>query len=345
MDSLALCGFYGYKNYGDSLMLKAIKIFFKNLNIQVTSFSDKKSDEALNFKENDLLSNTINNYKYIALGGGGIIAPNFWFFKNNFHKKLEQNNLYLLNVNLTTEAEPILKEIGDKIKLAVVRDKYSANYAKQFIQEDKVIQTSDITLTLPSQKKQNDFSKKKAVVCLNYYIFKNFFSQNHRERIFAEKALVEIAAFLDYLNQQGFKITLVPCQTDIHVNDNVIHGILKGFAKCNLHWEYSSKNIESLILESDLLISARYHSSVFALKTGTKFIDITHHSKNANFLQEVGLSDFSINYWNLELNSIKNTFKKVCEFEGLGRISSNYGVCSNEEWNTTIASSFMKTDQ
>lgn len=345
MDSLALCGFYGYKNYGDTLMLRAIKGFFKNLDIQVSAFSDRKSDEAFYFKENDLLSNVINSYKYIALGGGGIISPNFWFFKNNFHKKLESDNLYLLNVNLTTEAEPILKEIGGKIKLAIVRDKYSAEYAKQFISEDKVIQTSDITLTLPSPQKQDDFAKKKAAVCLNYYIFKNFFSQNHRERIFAEKALIEIAAFLDYLHQQGYKITLVPCQTDLHVNDNIIHGVLKGFAKCNLHWEYSSKNIESLILESNLVISARYHSSLFALKTGTKFIDITHHSKNANFLQEAGLSDFSINYWNLELNSIKNTFKKVCEFEGLEKISAKYGVCCIEEWNTTIASLFTKSDQ
>lgn len=344
MDSLALCGFYGYKNYGDSLMLKAIKIFFKNLDIQVSSFSDKKSEEAFNFKENDLLANTIKNYKYIALGGGGIISSNFWFFKNNFHKKIESNNLYLLNVNLTTEAEPVLKEIKDKIKLAIVRDKYSVEYAKQFIGEDKVIQASDITLTLPSPQKQNNFSKKKAAVCLNYYIFKNFFSQNHRERIFAEKALIEIATFLDYLHQQGYQITLVPCQTDLHVNDNIIHALLKGFAKCNLHWEYSSKNIESLILESDLVISSRYHSSLFALKTGTKFIDITHHSKNANFLKEVGLSDFSVNYWNLEFNSIKNTFKKVCEFESLEKISSEYGVSCIEEWNTTVASSFTKSD-
>lgn len=345
MDSLALCGFYGYKNYGDSLMLKAIRNYFKNLEIQVTAFSDKKSEEAFSFKENDLLNNTINNYKYVALGGGGIISPSFWFFKNNFDKKIESDNLYLFNVNLTTEAEPVLKEIGSKIKLAIVRDKYSADYARKFLSEEKVVETCDISLTLPVPPKQNNFSKKKVVVCLNYYIFKNFFSQNHRERIFAEKALIEIAAFLDYLHHQGFGITLVPCQTDINVNDNVIHGVLKGFTKCNLHWEYSSKNIETLILESDLVISTRYHSSLFALKTGTKFIDITHHSKNANFLQEVGLSDFSVNYWNLELNSIKNTFKKVCEFEGLDKISSKYGVCCIEEWNTTVASSFTKSDQ
>jgi polysaccharide pyruvyl transferase WcaK-like protein len=333
MSNLALCGFYGYKNYGDSLMRSAIIDFFKNINISAAVFSDKESEEALNFKKENIFEKILPSFEYIALGGGGIISPNFWFFKNNFHKQVnDQQRLCLFNVNLTVEAQPILAEIGPKIALAVVRDSYSLEYAKQFIPKDNVMYAPDISLTLESNFVESE-PLKQVVVCLNYYIFKNFFSQNHRERLFAEKAMVEIASFLDYLSSQGYQIVLAPCQTDSDVNDNVIHGVLKGFIKSHdVRWEYSSSKLESLINESSLVISSRYHSSLFALKQQTKFIDITHHSKNANFLKELGLQDFSINYWEVELNKLKNTFEKVKKNETLMKVSSEYGVSSRKKW-------------
>lgn len=320
----SICGFYGYQNYGDSLMLRQLKDFFLKKNVLPSVFSDRTSLESQDYRSNNLFESDI-----IALGGGGIITPNFWFFKQGLDKRIEKQSLILLNVGLTTEAIPVFESLGDRIDLLVVRDKFSEELALKYY-PDRVVYAPDISYL---DYKGQSPKLKVVSVCLNYYIFKNFFSQNRREKIFAEKAIIELASFLDWLNQLGYKINLIACQTDNEVNDNTVNAVLNGFLTTKATWMFDNSNIEDVINSSELLISSRYHTSLFALKAGIPFIDITHHSKNLNFLKDVGLTDFSINYWQLELNALKEKYKKVTNCELLTNISKQYGVYCNEGWN------------
>lgn len=325
----ALCGFYGYHNYGDTLMLNELTNFLEKIGIQAIAYSDRQAEEGeITVNHYDNLNTS--DYSMIALGGGGIISDSFWFFKKKLYENLDRP-LILFNVGLTTEAIPVFEKVKDKIKLLVVRDKFSFNLASKYY-PGKVIHAPDISFLKKDGLSYPKSFNNNILVCLNYYIFKNYFSQLNRERIFAEKAIIEISSFLNSLTNKGSTISLIPCQTDGEVNDNIILGLLNGFLSKKAQWFYDRNDIERVILNSDLLISSRYHSSLFALKAGIPFIDITHHSKNSNFLKDVKLEEFSISYWNLELNSLTEKYKNAIDSPKFLQAQHDYGVLTDESW-------------
>jgi polysaccharide pyruvyl transferase WcaK-like protein len=326
MRNVSLCGFYGYENYGDTLMLRGLCRFINSEGAQCLPFSDRGTLEAHHYTKLPL-----NDEGIIALGGGGIITPNFWFFKQGLEKKIPNHKLILLNVGLTTESIPVFEKIKNQIELIVVRDKFSLELATRYYPEEMVIYTPDIGFYRFDPVEEVK-AEKIVTVCLNYYIFKNYFSSNNRDRIFAEKAIIELATFLNWLETLGYSTCIVPCQTDTEVNDNTVNAVLNGFLNKKAKWIYNNYEIENVISKSSLVISSRYHSSLFALKSGVPFIDITHHSKNLNFLKDVGLTDFSVNYWNLELNTLKEKYEKVINFSKLKEIRDAYGVYCKEGW-------------
>jgi len=330
MSTLSLCGFYGYKNYGDTLMRRCLCYYLGTLGFKVTVFSSRESDEAFSYKNLNP-----NKADVIALGGGGIITNNFWYIKDGLYKDLkEDQKLIFLNVNLTLESIPVLKLLKDKLSLVVVRDVFSYDLAVEVLEDpDKIILASDISYIYKEKERVvNSINNKKVSICLNNYIFKDYFSNNSRQRIFAEKALIEISEFLKWLKAFKNKISLIPSQIDIEVNDNTIHGIVNGYIGGANDWTYSNEYIEDKLRNSSLIISARYHTTLFAIKHAIPFVDITHHSKNSNLLKELRLDKFSVNYWNINLEDLK---KKAFEAENskeISEISSSYGVCSRERW-------------
>ena len=306
MSNISLCGFYGFNNYGDSLMLENLKTFFNSFGLRVKIFSDRESEESFSFKTLNPNSSDI-----VALGGGGIITKNFWYIKTELYKELrDDQKLILINVNLTQESVPVLEILGDR---------------------DKVILASDISFLSQDKKPYNQKSNKVSV-CLNYYIFKDFFSSNERNRIYAKKAIIELAEFIKWLRTFNYKIQLVPCQVDKEVNDNTVHGILNAYIGGADNWIYSNEYFESNINHSSLIISARYHSTLFAIKNAIPFVDITHHSKNSNLLKDLNLENLSVNYWKISLEDLK---KKAFEAQNSSQIletSLSYGVSSRENW-------------
>jgi polysaccharide pyruvyl transferase WcaK-like protein len=329
---ISLCGFYGYENYGDTLMSQRLKEFFGTSGFEVKIFSDRESSESLSFKKDNCLASDI-----VAIGGGGIVNQNFWFFKNNLHNEIYKQKLILLNVNLTEDSAPVLSELKDKISLAVVRDSYSEQIAKRYL--SNVIFAPDISFLdknfgIVKQEKKNIVS-----VCLNYYIFKNFFSSNIREKVYAERAIIEIASFLNWLTDRyQYEVRLIACQSDNEVNDNTVNAVLNGFLKRKAKWIYDKNLLEENIQESRFIISSRYHSSLFALKSEVPFLDITHHSKNLAFLRDVNLLDCSVDYWFIELNKLINKYEKHIKNLDLSNISRSYGVSCNESWSHVLNS-------
>ena len=340
MSNVSLCGFYGFNNYGDTLMLDCLSSFLKSSGLSVSVFSDRKSDESFCYKKVGP-----NKSDIIALGGGGIITQNFWYIKEGLYKYLrDDQKLILLNVNLTSESVPVLALLRDKISLAVVRDRFSYDLALKFLMdESKVILASDISYIYNVKKinegytdSLSDKKEKKVSVCLNSYIFKDYFSNDSRQRIYAEKALIEISEFLKWMKTFNHKVQLVPSQVDTEVNDNTIHGILNGYIGGANKWIYTNEHIEHNLKNSSLIISARYHTTLFAIKNSIPFIDITHHSKNSNLLKDLGLQEFSINYWKIGLEELKKKAFEAQNSDLISEISSSYGVSSREDWSKVL---------
>jgi polysaccharide pyruvyl transferase WcaK-like protein len=61
-----------------------------------------------------------------------------------------------------------------------------------------------------------------------------------------------------------------------------------------------------IIAASDAVISSRLHSSVFAFSNGVPFVDITHHSKNGNFLELIGKGSDSVSFWEYDSDKMHN---------------------------------------
>ena len=340
MSNVSLCGFYGFNNYGDTLMLDCLSSFLKSSGLSVSVFSDRKSDESFCYKKVGP-----NKSDIIALGGGGIITQNFWYIKEGLYKYLrDDQKLILLNVNLTSESVPVLTLLREKISLAVVRDRFSYALALKFLMdESKVILASDISYIYNVKKinegytdSLSDKKEKKVSVCLNSYIFKDYFSNDCRQRIYAEKAVIEISEFLKWMKTFNHKVQLVPSQVDTEVNDNTIHGILNGYIGGANKWIYTNEHIEHNLKNSSLIVSARYHTTLFAIKNSLPFIDITHHSKNSNLLKDLGLQEFSINYWKIGLEELKKKAFEAQNSDLISEISSSYGVSSREDWSKVL---------
>jgi polysaccharide pyruvyl transferase WcaK-like protein len=56
----------------------------------------------------------------------------------------------------------------------------------------------------------------------------------------------------------------------------------------------------NVIAAADCVVSSRLHSSVFAFSSGVPLVDLTHHSKNSNFLELVGRTQDSVSYWDFD---------------------------------------------
>lgn len=68
---------------------------------------------------------------------------------------------------------------------------------------------------------------------------------------------------------------------------------------------------------SDLIISQRFHSTIFAISNKKPFIDITHHDKNLGFLETMGLTERSINYWRFDIDKMKNLINKPINLDSI----------------------------
>ena len=206
-----------------------------------------------------------------------------------------------------------------------------------------MVLTSDISYIYNVNKLDKEYTdslsnkkEKKISVCLNSYIFKDYFSNDSRQRIYAEKSLIEISEFLKWMKKFDYKVQLVPSQVDKEINDNTIHGVLNGYMGGANNWIYTNEHMEQNLKNSSLIVSARYHTTLFAIKNSIPFIDITHHSKNSNLLKDLGLEEFSINYWKIGLEELKKKAFEAQNSDLISEISSSYGVSSREGWNKVL---------
>ena len=114
MPSISLCGFYGYKNYGDTLMLDCLSSFLKSSGLSVSVFSDRKSDESFSYKKLDPKINedgSINSMIDMFGGSGGFTTGYINYlndkYDNNIDWKNNINKIYHFDMN-----EDVVKSAG-----------------------------------------------------------------------------------------------------------------------------------------------------------------------------------------------------------------------------------------
>ena len=308
---IALLGFYGKHNFGDDLMAYHLpRIVSCNNQYEVQLFSDVDTDNI----KNGLKSEDYLEYDIIVIGGGGIIAPNFWAFTKGRLEKLIacKKDICFLNVNVI---EDLLDEsqFVDKLKTLNarwwVRDLDSVEILKKL---------GIIAYYLPDVSTLKDVvspslrtsENKKLSVFLNSYILENLSSNNVSDFLLAHQNIRVLAKFLDWMIHFNWEVTFYPCQCSPYYDDRISAALTYSLIdnKNKAKWETNSVNWQDMldeIIDSDLLISMRYHPTIIALSNNIPVIDITHHNKNKHILQQLNLDNLiSANYKSLDIDQL-----------------------------------------
>lgn len=287
MAAVSLIGFYHGKNWGDEQLRVNITKLLEELGCEIKV--NKNHLEELE--------------KIVVFGGGNIIQPSLWIFKDI--NKLKNKKLIMLNIGITTEAKDLLPKLADLNCLWIVRDKYSVNLLSQN-NITNVIFAPDICLSSfkDTAIKNND---KILITTFNYYIFHNIFSNDYKKKIAAERAYREITDFLFWMLSFDWQVVLVPLQISQHIDDRITNSYAAGLLQNKVTTIWDNNNLINYLKYSSFILSTRYHLSIYALANNIPFIDIIHHSKNANLHNDIGLKGHTINYYTVLQESLINS--------------------------------------
>jgi polysaccharide pyruvyl transferase WcaK-like protein len=308
---IALCGFYAKNNFGDDLMAHHLtKVLSINNSHTVNLFSDKSADGV----ENGFLSGGHLNSDIIAIGGGGIVNPDFWVFKGDGMNQLKASNkpVVFINVNVTPDFTTKTGFIEDLKNLKAkwwVRTQQSVD-----ILADAGIPSSLLPDVSFRDGVVNHFKKKigrkNMSVFLNSYVFnKLIHNDNVNEFLQALHNLRIISHYCDWMAKFGWNITFYAAHTDKFVDDRIPSSLAFGsmLKKEHAQWIAEPQTWDELledISRSDLVLSMRFHSTTTAIASGVPCVDITHHAKNKSLLEEIGIEDSSTNYSSLSFNDL-----------------------------------------
>ena len=312
MKSIALCGFYGKNNMGDDLMQHHLATILQQGNPKkLTIFSDCNSGSA----QNGLRSDRFMNSSTIFIGGGGIIEPDFWAFRDGRLQEMliEKKEVVFLNVSVYESLKQNLV-FQEQLRLLnaewIVRDNRSATILSSIGIESLVVPDVAFSYTSESQAgglwgkdyiaqhfKTPDDDDNVMLFYPNYYAFaKNFGGNNtFEDSIKYMSFTLNMARFIDWMASFGWKTFIMPAQTDKYIDDRLIGAAIYAQVRIKelVTWipdTISFAHHESAISRVKLILSMRYHASVLAIKNNIPCIDILHHDKNRGLWEDVGLS-------------------------------------------------------
>lgn len=289
-------GWYNHHNVGDESYKTTFPKLFKS---HTLTFSDKISD--------------LKDESLIILGGGNIL-------KKYFIDELKKvNNKRIIGFSIGME-ENI--EIPDNLfEHIYARDFKTIELLKSknipcsyvpdaaFCLEPK--ETNYINNHLKSENL--DVCSKKITVVLNSYILYNNSNSLSRDFINFHKFSNDFTKIID---ENNHNFIFLPFGTSMPVDDRTINSWVA--SKCKYHKKnliiFDRINYQeclNIIYSSDLVISTRLHSSIFSFISGTPFIDITHHSKNEEFLKTIKKEENSISFWDFNSYKMKSLINNL----------------------------------
>ena len=339
MASVGLCGFYGKNNFGDDLMaLHLEKILSSNGKNQVKLYSDAFSKNVNKFQNNGYLDNDI-----IVIGGGGIVDEKFWIFENGGIKKLIDSgkrivflNVNIVDYNLKNNFQEDLKKLN---AVWWVRDLSSVHLLNNIgIGSNYLPDVSFSGNVLENKKYPEKANKKVLSVFLNAHAFTDEYQNQSIDGYLESQHYMRVLAkYFDWMESFGWEVHFIPCQTSGLADDRIPGGVIFSMMKSRhkTFWitrRLSPKHINRKIENSNLVVSSRYHSTTMSIAAGVKTLDITHHLKSKNFLDDLNLKELTVDYSSL---SVAALIKATENLEYSTRFKENveaYNKKSLEHW-------------
>jgi polysaccharide pyruvyl transferase WcaK-like protein len=269
---IGVLGWYGKKNIGDDAFCKVMRDFFENpapmVGDDVYFYTPPKKPEG----------------DVIILGGGAVVAP---YYLDLLPK---DKPLYALGVSLEYESE------ADLIRNMPFREVVVRQEADMPLLNDmpfKVTLAPDLAFWYKTPYKPAPENRSRHVgVLLTDYIKPAIDRPFDKFGERYQKFILEMAARLDSLIEEGYVIHLYPCSTGGYGDDRRINLDVKAFMKNEpvLHLEtFTPEKLIGHLAWCDFTICMRFHAHIFSAIAKTPFISIPFTRKVRGFINENGL--------------------------------------------------------
>jgi polysaccharide pyruvyl transferase WcaK-like protein len=279
-----ILGWYDHDNVGDEAYKLAFPMLFKDHKF---TFGEKIQGKP----------------ETIILGGGDVLSPKFL-------KALEahpQAKKYALSINL--RPEDINKQLAQFDRII------SRNFIDlRTVDNYKIQCLPDFTFVLEGNKENGKqlikklFDRHRSELYENVVVLTLNSFLCVREKILArdyvafDKICYDLAKLMDHTNAS---FILLPFGNGFPQNDRISNSFVYANSK---FWRKNLLVFEKLSIQqtldifaaADAAITTRLHSAIFSCIGGTPFIDVTHHTKNKMFMDFIGKSDWSFDFWHLD---------------------------------------------
>jgi polysaccharide pyruvyl transferase WcaK-like protein len=281
---IKVLGWYGHGNIGDEAYKLAFPIIIPQHELIFT-------DKITGVEENVIL-------------GGGDVLNNYFLNQLRTHPP---KNLYAMSVNLMRrdiDTESMFKRIILRNKNIICEN---SKYLPDFVFILKANrQHGRILVRKLFEKHKADLYEKLVIIVMNSYLSPTE-AVLARDYITFEKVCCDLARLCDSTTAS---FMMLPFGNGFPRNDRVANSMI--YTRCKF-WKkniivYEDLNIQDTLdicAAADAIISTRLHACIFSCIGGTPFIDLTHHDKTKLFLQTIDRTDWSLNYYHLDLDQLK----------------------------------------
>jgi len=293
--NILVVGWYGHNNCGDESYLLSIPKLFPSIKFDFVNAIDKSK---------------LFLYDAVILGGGNV-------FKSSFLsdlKNIKDKPIYGFSIG----AEQAI-ETDIKFSHIYAREYFSVDVFKKigipcsFLPDAAFILDGDKNkgkkyISKYFNDAKNDLYSKVVVIIINSYLVKGGLSDLAKDSATFLKFSYDMARIID---ETSASFLFLPFGTSIPSDDRVPNSWIASKCKycnknCVIFDKLDVQTTLDIISAADLVVSSRLHSSIFSFSEGVPFIDITHHSKNRNFLTLVDKNDISVSFWNFDIDLLKD---------------------------------------
>lgn len=322
-----ILGYYGAKNLGDDMMLRALIIWLGQQSRTVTVISEDPSDTSKRFGVKSVantplflqwgwvgtvlkghgvkLLKEIIKADEILIGGGDLIRDTkgwrtfFYTIEKLIFALLFRKPTYMASVGISKPTKKyskiLLKFLLPKCKLIIVRDKRSLNFCRK-IGVKNVTLAADIATTLAKNtltyENQINLPEKYCLITLRVApnLYGQFDINDSHYKCFANT--------LDkFIEQTNSNVIFYPYQNTNIDNDNDIHKIVlsnmnKKRSALIYDWDSDLNNAFNLAANANLVIGMRLHALVVAVSVNTPCIAMPYDKKLDEFCELAGIQHF-----------------------------------------------------
>lgn len=300
--NLLVLGWLNHENLGDDSYQESFRILFPDHNL---TFVDRLTEKA------------IEECEVIILGGGNILKD---AFIRELQKVKGRKKIYGFSIGV----EEIPEHDISFFEHIFARDQLSIDILKKLNIPCTLVPDAAFILEGNPEKGQKiirerfasekcDLYNNVVTVVVNSYMLNGSLSGLARDAFSFIKFSYDFARLLD---ETSASFLFVPFGTQMPHDDRTTNAWVA--SKCK-YWKKNHVIFDrlhhqealDLIAASNMVISSRLHSSIFSFISGTPFLDITHHSKNAMFLNLIGHQNDSVSFWQFDSDEAKEKINKL----------------------------------